>query len=208
MCHACALAIEVIKPRTEAPENLGAREGEIVRARHLQSGSRALEVADPIRRVGSRLTISPPGQRRNRETRMKKMLYITATAFAVVVFAITGVADLMRAPAVTASMQHLGYPMYLLTILGIWKLLGSAAIAVPGFSRLKEWAYAGMFFDVTGAAISHVVSDDSMAHIVPPLALLAVVMTSWYSRPASSRAVWTGHTLCQQSRRGSLRRRI
>jgi uncharacterized membrane protein YphA (DoxX/SURF4 family) len=122
-------------------------------------------------------------------TKKQKVLYRGATAVATLTFGIAGMADLLRVPAVTASLQHLGYPMYLLTILGLWKLLGSVAIAVPRLSRLKEWAYAGMFFDLTGAAMSHAICGHPVPDILLPLVLLGVVMISWYYRPACEPAV-------------------
>ncbi len=64
------------------------------------------------------------------------------------------------------------------TILGSWKLLGAAAITAPGLPRLKERAYAGMFFDLTGAAMSHAASRSPLGEIIVPLVLLGVVMMS------------------------------
>lgn len=79
---------------------------------------------------------------------------------------------------------HLGYPMYLLTILGVWKLLGVVAILVPKFSLLKEWAYAGFFFVMTGALISHIAMGDPIKDWVPAILLLILIVVSWALRPA------------------------
>ena len=79
---------------------------------------------------------------------------------------------------------HLGYPMYLLTILGVWKLLGVVAIMVPKFSLLKEWAYAGFFFVMTGALISHIAMGDPIKDWVPAILLLILIVVSWALRPA------------------------
>lgn len=81
-----------------------------------------------------------------------------------------------------------GYPVYFLTILGIWKVLGTIAILVPGFPRLKECAYAGIFFGMTGAAASHAFVGDYGAyayHILAPLVLQILALASWALRPKS-----------------------
>jgi uncharacterized membrane protein YphA (DoxX/SURF4 family) len=115
--------------------------------------------------------------------RSTEVIYRMATGFTVIAFATLGVANLARVPAVLEGVTHLGYPAYLSTILGIWQLLGAAAIAAPVTPRLKEWAYAGMVFNLTGAAESHVASAD-FARALVPLALLGVVMASWALRSA------------------------
>jgi uncharacterized membrane protein YphA (DoxX/SURF4 family) len=111
--------------------------------------------------------------------------YWAATGVAALAFAAGGVADLSGAPDVVAVMTHLGYPAYFATILGSWKLVGALAVLVPGFPRLKEWAYAGMAFDLTGAAASHAVVGDGVVKVAIPLALVALVTASWALRPAS-----------------------
>jgi hypothetical protein len=117
-------------------------------------------------------------------TRGWKTLYWASTIIAVLTFASIGTADLVGVPKVSEGLVHLGYPPYLAMILGMWMLLGSAAIILPGLPRLKEWAYAGLFFLFTGAAISHTVVGDSLGHIFVPLVLLATVMTSWLLQPS------------------------
>jgi len=78
----------------------------------------------------------------------------------------------------------LGYPIYLLTILGIWKTLGVVALLIPKFPLLKEWAYAGFFFAMSGAVFSHIASGDSVTAIFPAGFLLILIVVSWYFRPA------------------------
>jgi uncharacterized membrane protein YphA (DoxX/SURF4 family) len=83
---------------------------------------------------------------------------------------------------------QLGYPMYFFAILGVWKVLGAIAILVPRFPRLKEWAYAGIFFDLTGAAASCAAVGGYGAygfHVIAPLVLAALMVTSWALRPES-----------------------
>jgi len=86
-------------------------------------------------------------------------------------------------------MTHLGYPAYLLTILGVWKILGVVAVLIPKFPVLKEWAYAGFFFAMSGAVISHIVLGDSVKEISPPLLLLILTVVSWYFRPENRKII-------------------
>jgi len=94
-----------------------------------------------------------------------------------------GVVDLLRAPQALEGMTHLGYPAYFMTILGVWKAPGAVVVLLPGFPLLKEWAYAGMIFDLTGASASHVASGDDVRHILVPLVLAVLVVASWALRP-------------------------
>jgi uncharacterized membrane protein YphA (DoxX/SURF4 family) len=96
-----------------------------------------------------------------------------------------GVGQLTRQPQTVAGIVHLGYPPYLCTILGFWKVCGALAILIPGFARLKEWAYAGIFFLTTGAAASHAVCHDPAWHVVVTLTLALLAVASWGLRPAS-----------------------
>ncbi|MEO8178627.1 MAG: DoxX family protein [Deltaproteobacteria bacterium] len=108
--------------------------------------------------------------------------YWITTGLVALAFAFGGVADLARFPDVIAGMAQLGYPAYLAGLLGLWKVLGAGAILAPGTARLKEWAYAGMFFDLTGAAYSHASSGDPTGKILTPLVLLGLVAASWALR--------------------------
>ena len=82
---------------------------------------------------------------------------------------------------------HLGYPVYFATIIGFWKVLGAIAILAPGFPRLKEWAYAGIFFNMTGAAATGVFTQSAAWHVIVDLVLAALAVASWALRPASRR---------------------
>jgi uncharacterized membrane protein YphA (DoxX/SURF4 family) len=99
----------------------------------------------------------------------------------------TGIVQLLKSEAEVGRISHLGYPAYLLTILGIWKLLGVAAVLIPRFPLIKEWAYAGFFFVMAGAAISHIVLGDPVTEILPALLLLTLTVVSWYFRPENRR---------------------
>lgn len=117
--------------------------------------------------------------------KIKPIVYWVTTALVAFGFAAGGLADLTRNPEVMAGMRHLGYPDYFATILGAWKVLGAVAVLVPRQPRLKEWAYAGMVFDLTGAMSSHLASGDAASVLVAPVVLLVLVATSWALRPAS-----------------------
>jgi uncharacterized membrane protein YphA (DoxX/SURF4 family) len=111
-----------------------------------------------------------------------KIPFWTLTGLAAAAFVAGGITDLAGGAQVEAGMAHLGYPAYVATLLGVWKLLGAAAIVAPRLPRLKEWAYAGMFFDLSGAAFSHASAGDGAGKIAVPLALLAIVLGSWALR--------------------------
>lgn len=86
-------------------------------------------------------------------------------------------------------MAHLGYPAYFLTIIGVWKILGVVAVLIPKFTTLKEWAYAGFFFAMSGAIFSHLGAHDPVKDILPALLLLALTLVSWYFRPANRKTI-------------------
>jgi uncharacterized membrane protein YphA (DoxX/SURF4 family) len=124
-----------------------------------------------------------------RKATIKNVAFWMTTVFGPASFVIGGVLHLYHSDEVTTTLSHLGYPLYFATILGVWKLLGAITIAAPGLPRLKEWAYAGFFFDLTAAAISRAAVGDSAADIVAPLFFLALVLASWALRPASRKLV-------------------
>ena len=112
-----------------------------------------------------------------------QIAYWVTTLVAAVAFSIPGIANLAQVPHIEHDMTHLGYPRYFMTILGVWKLLGAIVILAPRLPRLKEWAYAGMIFDLTGAAASRAAMLDSAATIAIPLLIGFVVVASWALRP-------------------------
>ncbi|GGO62808.1 hypothetical protein GCM10012289_08240 [Nonomuraea cavernae] len=102
----------------------------------------------------------------------------------------SGAQQLLRAEGVGAlappyawGIVELGYPVYILTMLGTWKLLGAVAIVVPKYPLLKEWAYAGIFFLLTGGMFSHIASGDPWYQLLPALFLLILTIVSWHFRP-------------------------
>ncbi len=93
------------------------------------------------------------------------------------------IAQVLHLKDMEQLVTHVGYPAYLMTIIGIWKILGVIAILVPNFKLLKEWAYAGFFFLMTGALFSHLALGDGGSAIFGPLFQTAFVVLSWYFRP-------------------------
>jgi len=102
--------------------------------------------------------------------------------------------DLLRIEYVRVVFAHLGYPLYLLVILGVWRIPGALVLLVPRFPRLKEWAYAGAFFSYTGAAASHVLAGDGPNRWVGPLIFSAFTLISWALRPSPRRLPGTAPT--------------
>jgi len=96
-----------------------------------------------------------------------------------------GMAQAVQVKGVIDGFKPLGYPTYFISLIGIWKMLGIIAILVPGFKLLKEWAYAGLFFVMSGAVISHIASDHVTIQIIAPFLLMIFTVLSWYLRPAN-----------------------
>lgn len=115
----------------------------------------------------------------------KTIGYWATTVLLALGLAVGGVFDVKGGPEVAEGMKHLGYPMYVATMIGVWKLLGAAAIVAPGMPLIKEWAYAGIFFDLTGASVSHAASGDPPGNVVTPLVLVLIGAASWALRPES-----------------------
>lgn len=122
-------------------------------------------------------------------TKRNKIIYWIATAWLALGMFSTGFVQLFKINPETDFLAHLNYPVYFPTILGIWKLLGVVAILIPRFPLLKEWAYAGFFFAMTGAIFSHIAAGNAVTEIFPSLLLLALTVISWYFRPAERRLV-------------------
>lgn len=119
----------------------------------------------------------------NNAIRTGKVIYWVTTIFIAIAFFATGVGNLVPIAHIAQDMSHLGYPRYFLYILGVWKILAAITIVFPEVSRLKEWAYAGMIFDLTGAAFSRAASGDSIIMVIVPIAIAGLVAVSWALRP-------------------------
>jgi uncharacterized membrane protein YphA (DoxX/SURF4 family) len=105
--------------------------------------------------------------------------YWMSTGIIALAFGSGGVAYLAGGEEQLRGMAELGYPAYFVTILGVWKVLGALAIVTPRFPRLREWAYAGIAFDLIGAAASHAAVGNPVVHVVAPLVVLAIMAVSW-----------------------------
>jgi uncharacterized membrane protein len=115
-----------------------------------------------------------------------KIIYWVATALLAVGMLGSGLAQIFHAKEMVDLVVPLGYPQYILYIIGTWKVLGVIAILVPGFQLLKEWAYAGFFFLMTGALVSHLASGDyAVKAIAGPFMQTVFIILSWYFRPAN-----------------------
>ena len=125
-------------------------------------------------------------------TKTNKIIYWIATIWLALGMVSTGLVQLLKQKTGAGgvdSITHLGYPVYFLTILGIWKILGSITVLIPKFTLLKEWAYAGFFFVMSGAIFSHLALGDPMKEIAPALLLLILTAVSWYFRPADRKII-------------------
>lgn len=122
-------------------------------------------------------------------TKRNKIIYWIATLWLALGMFSTGLVQLLKVEKDANTIRQLGYPLYFLTIIGIWKILGVVAVLIPKYPLLKEWTYAGFFFAMSGAIFSHIASGNSMSEIAPPLLLLVLTITSWYFRPADRKVV-------------------
>jgi hypothetical protein len=113
----------------------------------------------------------------------KLTAYWVVTAILVLELLVGGEWDIARTPYVVHIVTRLGYPVYILTILGVCKVLAAIAIIAPRFLRLKEWAYAGVVFEMIGAAASHLAVDRSVSEIVVTLIIAGLGFVSWALRP-------------------------
>jgi uncharacterized membrane protein YphA (DoxX/SURF4 family) len=122
-------------------------------------------------------------------TKRNKIIYWIATIWLALGMTSTGVVQFLKMKEEVDMMNRLGYPVYFLTILGVWKILGTVAILIPKFPLVKEWAYAGFFFAMTGAIFSHMAVGDGAMDYFGPSLLLVLTAVSWYFRPAERRLV-------------------
>ena len=122
-------------------------------------------------------------------TKRNKIIYWIATIWLSLGMLSTGIVQLLKTNEEVDMMTRLGYPIYFLSLIGIWKILGVVAVLVPKFPLLKEWAYAGFFIAMSGAVISHLIIGDEAKEIFGPTLLLILTMVSWYFRPADRKLI-------------------
>ncbi len=124
-------------------------------------------------------------------TKTKKIIYWIATLWLSLGMVSTAIVQLIPLEEEVQKMSGLGYPVYFLRIIGVWKLLGVIAVLVPRFPLVKEWAYAGFFFLMTGAIFSHLVHADATTEYFGPVLLLVLTVVSWYYRPSERKLITT-----------------
>jgi uncharacterized membrane protein YphA (DoxX/SURF4 family) len=112
-----------------------------------------------------------------------KIIYWIATLWLSLGMLSTGIFQLIQRNEEVEFMARLGYPAYFLTIIGIWKILGVIAVLIPRYPLVKEWAYAGFFFTMTGAIFSHMANGDPAKEFFGPSLLILLTIVSWYFRP-------------------------
>lgn len=122
-------------------------------------------------------------------SKRNKLIYWIATAWLSLGMLSTGIVQFLKMKEEADLFTRLGYPSYLLTMLAIWKFLGVIVLLLPKFPLLKEWAYAGFFFCMSGAVISHIALGDPLKELLPPMLLLVLTLTSWYFRPTDRKLV-------------------
>ncbi len=115
------------------------------------------------------------------------MGYWITTGLLVIVMIGSGTAQLIQTKGMADGFRHLGYPLYLTRILGTWKVLGGLVLLIPGYGLVKEWAYAGFFFLLSGAVMSLIASGDGFAQWIFPFTCALLTVGSWYLRPANRR---------------------
>jgi hypothetical protein len=118
-----------------------------------------------------------------------KIIYWVSTLWLALGMASTGIVQLLHVKEEVEVILSLGYSTDFLTMLGVWKLLGVVAVLIPRFALLKEWAYAGFFFAMSGAIYSHIIAGHPIGQVAPPLLLLVLTIVSWYFRPAHRRLI-------------------
>ena len=122
-------------------------------------------------------------------TKRNKIIFWISTIWLALAMLASGLQQIFHTKGFVDIIVHLGYPLYFLYILGIWKILGVIAILIPKFGILKEWAYAGFFFAMSGAIFSHIALHDSISEIFPALLLLILTALSWYFRPSDRKII-------------------
>lgn len=122
-------------------------------------------------------------------SKRNKIIYWIATLWLALGMVSTGSVQLLKIKKEVEMMHQLGYPLYFLTLLGIWKILGVIAILIPKYPILKEWAYAGFFFAMSGAVFSHLAIGDDLIALFGPVLLLVLIVVSWYFRPAERKVL-------------------
>jgi len=118
----------------------------------------------------------------DKNTKVAKVIFWITSIVIAIAFFVTGVGNLVPFKHIARDMTHLGYPSYFLKILGSWKILAAVTILIPKIPRVKEWAYAGMILDLTGAAFSRFAMGDVLLLIIMPLGMAILVTINYILR--------------------------
>lgn len=121
-----------------------------------------------------------------------KIIYWVATIWLALGMTSTGIVQFLKTNDEVNMAEHLGYPLYFLTLLAFWKLSGVIVILIPRWPLLKEWTYAGFFFAMSGAVFSHMAKGDGPADFFGPILLLVLTIVSWYFRPQERKLITLG----------------
>jgi len=124
-------------------------------------------------------------------TKRNKIIYWIATIWLSLGMVSTGIVQFLKVKEEVDMFTRLGYPVYLLTILSIWKFLGVIAVLIPKFPLLKEWAYAGFSFAMSGAVFSHLAAGSDAKEFFGPLLLIVLTVVSWYFRPGDRKIIFS-----------------
>jgi hypothetical protein len=119
--------------------------------------------------------------------KIKVIAYWVCTVVIALCIGSGGAAQVLRVPQNVAGMTALGYPLHFIVLLGVWKVLGSLTLLAPGLRLVKEWAYAGIFIDLSGAVVAAVANAGAAFHVIAPIILIGVLAGSWALRPESRR---------------------
>jgi hypothetical protein len=122
-------------------------------------------------------------------TKRNKIIYWIATIWLSLGMVSTGIVQFIKMKEEVDMITRLGYPVYFLTLLAVWKFLGVIAVLVPKFPLVKEWAYAGFFFAMSGAIFSHIANGDGAKEFFGPILLLVLTVVSWYLRPVDRKII-------------------
>ena len=123
-------------------------------------------------------------------SKRNKIIYWIATLWLCLGTISSGIVQLFQVNSEVAFILEMGYPSYFIPLLGFWKILAVVALLIPRFALIKEWAYAGIFFAMSGALYSHLALGHPAGEIFPPVLLLVLTFLSWYFRPESRKVSW------------------
>ena len=121
----------------------------------------------------------------------KMIAYWICTVVIVLCIGAGGAAQALRVPQNVEGMMALGYPLHFIVLLGVWKVLGALTLLAPGLRLVKEWACAGIFIDLSGAAVATAANAGGAFHVIAPLVLIGFLAASWALRPESRRLAYT-----------------